>query len=148
MANYMLDDEEIVSIESTNNKLQIYASNENLFKKKPIVILVNKNTASAAEILAGTLKDNLNAIIIGENTYGKNSIQQIIPMSNNTGILITSFKYILPKGEDIHNKGITPNIYYEQENNFYHSISKDPMIDKAKEIINRLVENFEEDAII
>ena len=125
MANYMLDSEKIISIESRgNNRLQIFASNENIFKKKNIIILVNKNTASAAEILAGTLKENLGAVIIGENTYGKNSIQQVIPMSNNTGLIVTTNKYILPNGEDINNKGIVPNIYVENSSNNKNNIMK------------------------
>ena len=131
MANYMLDDEQIVTISGKNSRLEIYASKENIFKKKPIVIMVNKNTASAAEILAGTLKDNLDAVIIGENTYGKNAVQQVIPMSNNTGLIITSYKYILPKGEDIYKVGITPDVI-ETDNK--------KMLSNAKKIINGIVE--------
>ena len=66
--------------------------------------------------LSGTLKDNAGAILIGDRTYGKNSIQQIIPMTNASGLMITSSKYILPEGEDIHDVGIEPN-YYVQNNN-------------------------------
>lgn len=115
MANYMLFDEEIVIIESSKNKLHIFANEEQIFNKKPIIILVNKKTASSAEVLAGSLKDNLGAIIIGENTYGKNSIQQIVPLANKTGLIITASKYILPKGEDIHNKGITPDYIVKKD---------------------------------
>lgn len=139
MANYMLDNEEILSISGNNNdKLEIFASNENIFKKKHIVILINKNTASAAEILAGTLKDNLGAVVIGENTYGKNTIQQIIPMPNNTGLAITTFKYLLPAGEDIQNRGIIPTIYYK-ENIHKGKPHKDEMLAEAEKIIKGLV---------
>ena len=143
MANYMLDEEKILSIESRgNNKLQIYASDENIFKKKNIIILVNKNTASAAEILAGTLKDNLGAVIIGENTYGKNSIQQVIPMPNNTGLIVTSNKYILPNGEDIHNSGISPDIYMRDRKILkYNMKQKDVMMEKAIEIARNMMKN-------
>lgn len=143
MANYMLDEEKILSIESRgNNKLQIYASNENIFEKKNIIILVNKNTASAAEILAGTLKDNLGAVIIGENTYGKNSIQQVIPMPNNTGLIVTSNKYILPNGEDIHNTGISPDIYMRDRKTLkYNMKQKDVMMEKAIEIARNMMKN-------
>ena len=142
MANYMLDNEEILSINGNrDNKLEIFASDENIFKKKKIVILTNKNTASAAEILAGTLKDNIGAVIIGENTYGKNTIQQIIPMPNNTGLIITTYKYILPSGEDIHNRGIVPSIYYKENRNLNKKAHKDLMIEEAKKIINELVKN-------
>lgn len=142
MANYMLDDEEILSINGNrNNKLEIFASNENIFKEKKVVILTNKNTASAAEILAGTLKDNIDAVIIGENTFGKNTIQQIIPMPNNTGLIITTYKYILPSGEDIHNTGIRPNIYYKENRILNKKLHKDLMMEEAVKIINGLVKN-------
>lgn len=117
MADFMLKDRKIVSINSKGKpKYEIYADDEVIFIEKPIVILVNERTASAAEILAGTLKDNAGAILIGDRTYGKNSIQQIIPMTNASGLMITSSKYILPEGEDIHDVGIEPN-YYVQDNN-------------------------------
>lgn len=142
MANYMLDDEEILSINgSKNDKLEIFASNENMFKKKEMVILVNRNTASAAEILAGTLKDNLGAVVLGENTYGKNSIQQIIPMQNDTGLILTTLKYILPSGDDIHNKGIKPTIYYKENKKNNKKAKKDLMIEEAIKIINQVVKN-------
>ncbi len=149
MANYMLDEEKIISIESRgNNKLQIYASNENIFKKKNVIILVNKNTASAAEILAGTLKENLGALIIGENTYGKNSIQQVIPMSNNTGLILTSNKYILPNGEDIHNCGIVPDIYIRDIKLKSETKQKDLMMEKAIEIAKNIMKKEKEYDII
>ena len=117
MSDLMISDEKkIVSIVSRGvSKFDIFADEENIFIKKPIVILVNKKTASAAEILAGVLKDSADAVLIGENTYGKNSIQQIIPMTNNSGMIITSAKYILPNGEDIHDIGIEPNSYVDDK---------------------------------
>ena len=133
MTNYMLKDQEIVSIKSRiNKKYRIYSADEKVFKDKPIVIIVNKRTASAAEIIAGSLRDNINAIIIGENSFGKNSIQHIIPMHNGTGLILTTDKYILPNGEDIYQKGITPDIKITDK-----KIGTDIQIEKAKEIINR-----------
>ncbi len=130
MSNYMLNEEKIVSIESrVNAKYQIYSDDEVIFKDKPIVILINNLTASAAEIMAGTLKDNKNAIIIGEHSFGKNSIQQIIPMPNATGLILTTDKYILPNGEDIYNKGITPDIKIRKPSE---------QMQKALEIINNM----------
>ena len=111
MSNYLFNHKKIVTIKTKKNKnYEIFAGNESIFKTKPIIILVNKSTASASEILAGTLQENLNAKILGEKTYGKNSIQQVIPLANKTGLIITSGKYILPSGKDIHNKGIEPDI--------------------------------------
>lgn len=131
MADLILqEDKKIVSIESRGiSKFQISADEDAVFIPKPIVVLVNKKTASAAEILAGVLKDSAGAVLLGENTYGKNSIQQVIPMTNGSGMIITSAKYILPNGEDIHEVGIVPSIYCEN----------DKLIQEAKKLINELV---------
>lgn len=140
MANYMMDQGKIVSIQSRiNTKYQIYSDGEKIFKNKPIVILINKNTASAAEILAGTLKDNLNAILIGERSYGKNSIQQVIPMQNTTGLILTTDKYILPNGADIYRRGLTPDITIKQDTIFTQK--NDKQLREAKKLIRELVKN-------
>ena len=149
MANFMLNEEnKIFSINSrVNAKYQIYADNENIFKNKPVVILINNLTASAAEILAGTLRDNIKAVLIGEHTFGKNSIQQVIPMQNATGLILTTDKYILPDGDDINKRGIIPDIKIKQKNNV--SPENDIQLQKAVEIINSLVvENQENSDII
>lgn len=111
MADLMLTEKKIVDIKSREKiKYEIYSGNRNIFKEKPVIILVNEKTASAAEIFAGALKSNLETYLIGENTFGKNTIQYVVPMSNETGIIITSDKYILPGGEDIDGTGIKPDI--------------------------------------
>jgi len=140
MANYMMDENKILSIESRiNTQYQIYSANERIFNKKPIGILINKNTASAAEILAGTLKDNLNAILIGERSFGKNSIQQVVPMSNGTGLILTTDKYILPSGVDIYQKGLIPDIEIPQDS--VVTKENDIQLQQAIELLNGVVEN-------
>jgi carboxyl-terminal processing protease len=135
MANFMLDVKKIISIESrVNKKYQIYSDNEEIFTPKPVVILINNKTASAAEILAGTLRDNIGAVLVGERSFGKNSIQQVILMQNSTGLLLTTDKYILPNGEDIYHKGLTPDIIIKQKN--IVSRKNDIQLQKAIEIIN------------
>lgn len=135
MANYMLDNERIVTIQSrSDGSYQIYANGENIFNKKPIIILVNDKTASAAEIFAGCMHDNNNALIIGERTYGKNTIQEVIPMHNDTGLVVTTGKYILPSGKDIHNKGLEPDIYIPDKKN-----KKDELLKEALKIADGLV---------
>lgn len=139
MANFMLQDEKIVSVEARgNNNFAIFADGEKFFKDKPVVVIVNKNTASAAEILTGALKDNLKAVIVGENTFGKNSIQQIIPLYNNTGLVITSNRYILPKGEDIHNSGIVPDVPVKNSR-YPNGHRKDSQMEEALKIINSML---------
>ena len=136
MANLMMNDKEIIRIKSRiNREYEIYTESEKIFKEKPIVILVNGKTASAAEIFAGTLQTNLGAIVIGENTFGKNAIQQVLPMHNRTGLIITTDKYILPDGRDIHKVGLTPDIVLKNEKD------KDIQLAEAKKLINEVVKN-------
>ena len=139
MADYILSENEVVSIESRGKtKLRIYADEKSFFKQKPIVILVNKNTASAAEILAGALNCSANAILLGEKTFGKNSIQQVVPMANKSGLMITSDKYILPDGVDIHNVGIKPDYEFVVDKSIK---GKDLLMDEAIKLINEVVKN-------
>lgn len=140
MLNLMLDDKEILSIKSrVNTEYQIYSEEGKIFINKPIIILMNKNTASAAEIFAGALKDNNNAILIGDNSFGKNSIQQVIPMSNYTGLILTTDKYILPNGEDIYQIGLEPDIKIKQDT--ITTLKNDKQLIMAKKLLNELVEN-------
>lgn len=136
MANMMMNEKEIMRIKSRiNHEYQIYSENEKIFTEKPIVILVNDKTASSAEILAGTLQVNLKAIVIGENTFGKNAIQQVLPMHNRTGLIITTDKYLLPNGKDIYKIGLTPDIFIKNETN------KDIQLEEAEKLINEVVKN-------
>ena len=136
MADLMIADGEILVLESRGKvKYRLQADKRVLFKNKPIVILVNSKTASAAEILAGTLRSNLNAVIIGSNTFGKNSIQHVIPMANKTGIIITSDKYLLPGKEDINKTGIKPDVEYINQGKSGH----DELLEEAEKLINEVV---------
>ena len=74
------------------------------------MILVNELSASASEIVSGALKDHKRAIIIGENSYGKGSVQSIIPLKNKGAIRLTVAKYYLPSGKSISEVGVTPDI--------------------------------------
>lgn len=86
------------------------ANNNNDYIKWPIVILINEGSASGSEILAGALKDNKRAIIVGTQSFGKGSVQSVIPLPDGSGLRLTTSKYFTPSGESIHGKGITPDI--------------------------------------
>lgn len=140
IADLMVSDDVIVSLESRGGYIfKIYAKPSVAFSKKPVVVITNNSTASSAEILAGALRDDIGAIIVGEQSYGKNTIQKIIPLQNMTGLVLTNGKYILPKGEDIHETGIIPDIFVANFDD-----KKDSQLDTAFEVISILSEHPEQ----
>ena len=93
----------------SENKIY-YATNKEIYKHIPIVVLVNEGSASASEIVSGGLQDHKRAVIIGEKTFGKGSVQAILPINKDEAIRLTIAKYYLPSGRTIQAKGITPDI--------------------------------------
>lgn len=96
-----------------DSREEFRAENNHERRTYPITVLVNGGTASAAEIVAGALKDTKRAVIIGEKTFGKGSVQSIIEMQNGEGIRLTTARYYTPSGITIHEKGIQPQVELE-----------------------------------
>ena len=118
VADFFLDDGEIVSTrgrKSIENR-RFFAKKGDKVKGKPLIVLINNGSASASEIVAGALKDHKRAIILGSSTYGKGSVQSIIPLKNGGGIRITISKYYLPSGQSISEVGVKPDIFVDDEN--------------------------------
>lgn len=115
IANRFISEGVIVSTEGRNTPKQPFmASPENTFPYFPMAVLVNHGSASAAEILSGALKDHQRAIVIGEQTFGKGSVQKLIKLDGEAGaVKLTTDYYYLPNGERIHGRGVTPNIIVE-----------------------------------
>ncbi len=120
---------------------QLYSTGRVIWDK-PVVVLVNEASASASEILAGALRDNQIADIVGTKTFGKASVQNVRRLNDGSALLVTIAKYLTPNGEDINKKGIMPNVEVELPTEEAEAVfglddmSKDAQLQKAIEIIN------------
>ena len=102
-----------------------------------MVVIINNGSASASEIFAGALKDHKRAIILGENSYGKGSVQSIIPLRNGGGMRLTISKYYLPSGKSISEVGVTPDILVEEtDEDFTIRSEKDNQLNYAIKLFN------------
>ena len=119
ITDYFLDNGEIVSTKSrkASENRKWFARDGDLTGGKPLIVLINYGSASASEIVAGALKDHKRAIILGENSYGKGSVQSIITLRNEGAIRLTIAKYYLPSGTSISEVGVTPDIEINEEGN-------------------------------
>ena len=139
ITDFFLDDGEIVSTKGRNisETRKFFARKGDEINGKPIIVLINNGSASAAEIFAGALKDHKRAVILGENSYGKGSVQSIIPLGNGGGIRLTISKYYLPSGKSISEVGVTPDILIEEtEVDFKIKSDKDNQLNYAIKLFN------------
>ena len=134
ITDFFLEDGEIVSTKGRkiSETRKFFARKGDETKGKPIIVLINNGSASASEIFAGALKDHKRAIILGENSYGKGSVQSIIPLKNGGGMRLTISKYYLPSGKSISEVGVTPDILVEaNEDDFLINSEKDNQLNYA-----------------
>ena len=138
ITDFFLDDGEIVSTKgrkSIENR-RFFARKGDKVNGKPLIIIINNGSASASEIVAGALKDHKRAIILGEKTYGKGSVQSIIPLSDGGGIRLTVSKYYLPSGKSISDVGVAPDIFIEeQDQNFKANSPSDNQLNYALKLL-------------
>ena len=134
ITDFFLDDGEIVSTKGRKESetRKFFARKGDEIGGKPIIVLINNGSASASEIFAGALKDHKRAIILGENSYGKGSVQSIVPLKNGGGIRLTISKYYLPSGDSISEVGVTPDILVEEaEEDFKINTKNDNQLNYA-----------------
>ena len=139
ITDYFLDNGEIVSTKSrkASENRKWFARDGDLTGGKPLIVLINYGSASASEIVAGALKDHKRAIILGENSYGKGSVQSIIPLRNEGAIRLTIAKYYLPSGTSISEVGVTPDIEINEEGNeFKIKTETDNQLNYALKLLN------------
>jgi len=139
ISDFFLENGEIVSTKSRKvlENRKWFAKKGDLTNGKTLIVLINYGSASASEIVAGALKDHKRAIIIGENSYGKGSVQSIIPLKNRGAIRLTVAKYYLPSGKSISEVGVTPDIeVLEGSEDFKFNSETDNQLNFALKLLN------------
>ncbi len=139
ISDFFLENGEIVSTKSrkASENRKWFAKKGDLTNGKKLIVLINYGSASASEIVAGALKDHKRAILLGENSYGKGSVQSIIPLKNRGAIRLTVAKYYLPSGKSISEVGVSPDIEIGEENeNFRIKTETDNQLDYAIKLLN------------
>ena len=139
ISDFFLDNGEIVSTKSrkASENRKWFAKKGDITNGKTLIVLINYGSASASEIVAGALKDHKRAILVGENSFGKGSVQSIIPLKNNGAIRLTIAKYYLPSGKSISEVGVSPDIEIDEENDdFRIKTETDNQLSYAIKLLN------------
>ena len=139
ISDFFLDDGEIVSTKgrrSSENR-KWFAKKGDITDGKTLIVLINYGSASASEIVAGALKDHKRAVLLGANSYGKGSVQSIIPLKNKGAIRLTVAKYYLPSGKSISEVGVSPDIEIEEDlDDFKIKTETDNQLNYALKLLN------------
>ena len=139
ISDFFLENGEIVSTKGrkASENRRWFAKQGDLTDGKALIVLINYGSASASEIVAGALKDHKRAILLGDNSYGKGSVQSIIPLNNDGAIRLTIAKYYLPSGKSISEVGVSPDIIISEESNdFKIKTDTDNQLNYAIKLIN------------
>lgn len=138
ISNLLLPNGIIVSTVDRDGYKETQRASRNPITNKPLVVLINKGSASASEIMSGALKDNKRAVIVGETSFGKGLVQEINRLPNNSGVNITIQKYLTPNGTDINKKGIDPDIAVKLTDDDIKN-KNDAQLKKASEVLQDLI---------
>ncbi|MBI3631746.1 MAG: S41 family peptidase [Candidatus Staskawiczbacteria bacterium] len=140
ISGWFLKKGQIVTIENfgeSKDKKYYKTEGNASFSEYPIVVLINQGSASASEILAGTLRDNRKIQLVGEKSFGKGSVQQVLELRDGSMLKITIAKWLTPNGNSISEVGLSPDVKVELTDKDFEN-KKDPQLDKALEIIKNL----------
>lgn len=138
ISNLLLPRGIIVSTVDRDGYKETQRVSGNAVTNKPLVVLINKGSASASEILSGALKDNKRAVLVGEKSFGKGLVQEINRLPGDSGVNITIQKYLTPNGTDINKKGIDPDIAVELSDDDIKN-KDDKQLKKASEVLQDLI---------
>lgn len=139
IASYFLDANKVVTFErfGDGRENQFRAEPNGQLKNYPVIVLINKGSASASEILAGALKDNRGVLIVGETSFGKGSVQEVVELPKKASLKVTIAKWFTPNGTSINENGIKPDIEVQRTEEDIQN-DKDTQLDKAKELTKNL----------
>lgn len=144
----------IINTVDRDGKREQQLANNSALTQKPLVVLVNNGSASASEVLAAALQENQRAILVGTKTFGNNLIQLVQALQNETGLAVTTQKWLTPKGKDINHRGLNPDVFvdldYNQEKKLQDILDErskispmtDPQFAKALEMLNRDIQRI------
>ena len=142
MAQMILPEGLIVYTEDKNGKRAEYTCEGDKELEVPLVVLIDMNSASAAEIMAGAIKDYKLGTLVGTTTFGKGIVQQIIPFRDGSAVKVTISAYYTPNGNNIHGLGIEPDVVCEFDGEAYYGSEEHPdnQLEKAREVLRGLME--------
>jgi carboxyl-terminal processing protease len=130
----------VVSVQERDNPRQTVKANHPSLTAKPLVVLVDRESASASEVLSAALQDNKRAVLVGTTTLGKGLVQSFEPLNDNSGVLVTIAKYFTPKGQNIHKTGINPNILVESSGGEIGAKEDDRQYQTALTALDQLIQ--------
>ncbi|HSQ21857.1 MAG TPA: S41 family peptidase, partial [Coriobacteriia bacterium] len=135
VSSLFIADGVIVRVEDRNGTLEEHRADGNVITDAPLVVLINGNSASASEIVGGALQDYARATLVGEQSFGKGSVQQIDELSFGGAIKLTIAHYLTPKGQVIDQVGLTPDVIVEMEPELQMDKATDTQLQKALEVL-------------
>ncbi|HEB12831.1 MAG TPA: S41 family peptidase [Actinobacteria bacterium] len=130
----------IVKVKSRTGETDTFSASNGADDTIPLVILVNKGSASASEIVGGAIQDVGRGVLVGETTFGKGSVQTVIPLADDSALVMTTAKYLTPKNRSLNKRGIKPDVVVKLKKKDWHKMgtAKDVQLKKAKAIIRDL----------